>query len=99
MGGRWDRVIPTGHDPIVLPLPDRGPMYNMACWNALSNVQQQRLMEVGNLPWAYEPEYNECPNSASVEVTTVHDEAPGPRYYCVPCAIKYLQALPQPEGE
>ena len=61
----------------------------MACWNGLSPDQQARLLDWGNLPFGYEPA-GECPRGAEVEVTTMWDEAPGPRFYCRPCAIVYL---------
>ena len=63
--------------------------WNMACWNGLSPDQQERLLRVGVLPWGYEPR-GECPNGAEVEVTTMWDEAPGPRFYCAECAVGYV---------
>jgi hypothetical protein len=65
-------------------------MYGLACWNGLSAAQQQRLIEWGNLPFGYEPE-GRCLNGAEVEITTQWDKAPGPRFYCLQCAIGYLQ--------
>jgi hypothetical protein len=62
----------------------------MACFNGLSPDQQTRLIEVGNLPIGYEPE-GDCPRGATVAIETQHDAAPGPRFYCTPCAIEYLQ--------
>jgi len=76
-------------------LPSRKGWWGMACWNGLSSVQQSRLMTVGNLGWGYTPD-GECPNGAEVEVTTVWDVAPGPRFYCRTCAITYLR-LSAPE--
>jgi hypothetical protein len=64
--------------------------YGMACWNALSAEQQERLLTVGNLPLGYEPEGEHCQRGAEVNIETQHDVAPGPRFYCRPCAIKYL---------
>lgn len=63
--------------------------WGMSCWNGLSAEQQRRLIEVGVLPWGYRPE-GTCPNGAEVEVTTMYDMAPGPRFYCRPCAAEYL---------
>jgi len=63
--------------------------FNMACWNGLSNEQQQRLIEVGNLPINYTPE-GECQNGASLCIETQDDKAPGPRFYCTPCAVDFL---------
>lgn len=69
-------------------MPTRG-WWNMACWNGLSAAQHARLIEYGNLPIDYQPE-GDCPNPASVAVETENDAAPGPRFYCGPCAIIYL---------
>jgi hypothetical protein len=63
----------------------------MYCWNGLSAEQQQRLLKWGNLPYRYKPE-GKCPEMATVCVETIDDEAPGPRFYCYPCAVKFLQA-------
>ena len=67
--------------------------WHMTCWNGLSAEQQKRLIEVGNLPLGYEPE-GVCLNGAEVEVTTTWDWAPGPRFYCLPCATEFLIQLP-----
>lgn len=68
-------------------------MWGMWCWNGLSDEQQRRLIEVGNLPMGYRP-LGECSNGAEVEVFTVWDPAPGPRFYCLTCATEFLQQLP-----
>jgi hypothetical protein len=65
--------------------------WNMVCWNGLSADQQTRLVEVGNLPMGYRPEGTDCPNGAQVAIETEDDSAPGPRFYCYPCAIAYLR--------
>lgn len=75
-----------------LNLPNRLGWWNMACWNGLSVEQQARLIEHGNLPINYRPE-GECPNGAEVEVTTIWDRAPGPRFYCARCGADYLIVL------
>jgi hypothetical protein len=67
--------------------------WGMECWNGLSEDQQRRLVEYGNLPIGYQPG-GTCPNGAELEVTTMYDVAPGPRFYCLGCAIKYLETLP-----
>lgn len=72
--------------------------WNMACWNGLSHDQQRRLIEVGNLPIDYQPE-GDCPNGAEVCIETMHDEASGPRFYCVPCAIAFLEEVQASSGE
>lgn len=64
--------------------------WNMACWNGLSVEQQNRLINVGNLPIFSEPA-GECQRGAEVGIETNQDMAPGPRFYCRPCAIKFLQ--------
>lgn len=64
----------------------------MACWNGLSMDQQIRLLTIGNLPLGYLPA-GVCRSGAEVEVATMFDIAPGPRFYCRPCAIVYLQSL------
>lgn len=63
--------------------------WGMACWNGLSAEQQKRLVVVGNLPIDYRPE-GECGNGAAVAIETEHDAAPGPRFYCAPCAVAYI---------
>lgn len=70
-------------------LPRRG-WWNMACWNGLSAPQQWQLIRLGNLPLGYQPQ-GECQRGATVCIETETDEAPGPRFYCTPCAIEYLQ--------
>lgn len=64
--------------------------WNMACWNGLSTDQQQTLILVGTLPINYRPE-GECERGAEVCIETQDDTAPGPRFYCRPCAITDLQ--------
>lgn len=71
-------------------MSDRG-WWNMACFNGLSADQQARLIEHGNLPWGYEPE-GTCENGAEVGIETAEDTAPGPRFYCLPCAVQHLSA-------
>jgi len=64
----------------------------MACFNGLSAEQQHRLVTYGNLPFGYEPA-GTCTNGAEVEVTTVWDLFPGPRFYCRRCAVEYLRTF------
>jgi len=66
--------------------------WDMHCWNGLSRAQQARLIEHGNLPWGFVPQ-GECQRPAECEITTQHDQAPGPRFYCLPCALLYVAAL------
>lgn len=64
----------------------------MACWNGLSIAQQVRLIEHGNLPFGYQPA-GTCERGASVAIECQQDKAPGPRFYCAPCAIEYLSEV------
>src|SRR5262245_37428844 len=70
----------------------RDGYFGMHCWNGLSPAQQTRLVEVGNLPFGFQPE-GTCPRPAECEVETVFDTSPGPRFYCLPCAVTYLARL------
>jgi hypothetical protein len=70
---------------------ERG-FWNMACWNGLNAIQQARLITHGNLPINYEPA-GKCPNGAQLCIETESDAAGGPRFYCLDCAIEYLQNL------
>lgn len=66
----------------------------MTCWSNLSQAQQTRLIEHGNLPMGYRPEGQGCGRGATVCIETEEDLAPGPRFYCHPCAIQHLQSSP-----
>jgi hypothetical protein len=63
--------------------------YDMFCWNGLSLDQREFLRTEGYLPFGYRPE-GDCPNGAELEITTMWDEFPGPRFYCMDCALGYL---------
>jgi hypothetical protein len=66
----------------------------MCCWNGLSAEQQHRLLTWGNLPIDWPAAATgSCPNPAEVEVTTMWDVAPGPRFYCASCALKYMRQV------
>jgi hypothetical protein len=65
--------------------------WGMHCWNGLSAAQRTRLIEVGNLAFPWIPEGDGCPNGAEVAIETQDDVAPGPRFYCRPCAIEFLK--------
>lgn len=66
--------------------------YGMGCWNGLSTEQQERLIDVGVLAVGrWRPEGGTCDSGAEVAVETEHDVSPGPRFYCRPCAISFLQ--------
>jgi hypothetical protein len=62
----------------------------MPCWNALSTAQQDRLIVVGVLPIGYQPEGDVCDKGAEMTIECENDEAPGPRFYCLPCGLEYL---------
>lgn len=66
--------------------------YNLLCFNSLDGALQRRLVYYGNIPLG-SPADGRCHNPAEVEITTVHDAMPGPRFYCLPCAVEYLTAL------
>lgn len=73
--------------------PERG-WYGMACFNAFTPEQQDFLVREGYLPFGYKPEGKmgtACLNGAQVMVETMWDDMPGPRAYCVSCAVEYLQ--------
>lgn len=85
----WQRLLA---DLPRKPVPPARGWWDMACWNGLSREQQRMLIEDGVLfAGRWEPEGGTCPNGAEVEVTTMWDESPGPRFYCADCAIGYLQ--------
>lgn len=69
-------------------LHERG-MWNMTCWNGLSTEQQEFLRVKGYLPIHTVPQ-GPCLRGAQVEITTMWDEFPGPRFYCRTCACEYL---------
>jgi hypothetical protein len=73
-------------------MADRG-LWGMHCFNALSPEQQRAVVEDGYLPFLWSPEGDGCNRGAEVEITTTFDKFPGPRFYCLPCAVKYLEAL------
>jgi hypothetical protein len=70
----------------------------MWCWNALSNAQQLRLIQHGNLPIDFRPEGTDCDLPADCGVETWNDTAPGPRFYCYACAIAELKILKKKGG-
>lgn len=70
-----------------------GGFWGLPCWNALSDEQRDRLLKIGNLPIGWKPEGEECDRPAQCCVETQWDLAPGPRFLCIPCAIRHLSAL------
>jgi len=76
----------------------RGNWWGMACWNGLSERQQEQLLRVGTLEIGYEPG-GECERPPTVAIETEQDVAPGPRFFCLPCAIDYLVDLHAPEAQ
>jgi hypothetical protein len=68
----------------------------MACFNSLSDWQKRHVVEEGYLPVGRKhPEGGTCQNGAELEVETQFDKFPGPRFYCVECAVEYLLSLRQ----
>jgi hypothetical protein len=80
-----------------MPEYQRG-MWNMTCFNALSGDLQKRLVYYGNLPMGWVPT-GWCHNPAEVEITTAWDEMPGPRFYCLDCAVRYTIGVRQHRRE
>jgi hypothetical protein len=66
--------------------------YNLPCWNGLTAAQQDRLIHWGNLPLGFLAA-GRCTSGAAVAVEWEGDEAPGPRFYCLDCALARLTAL------
>lgn len=71
--------------------------WGLACWNALSSEQQRQLIEKGYLEIFHAPEGDGCPNGAEIALERMDDVAPGPRFYCRPCAIAYLSGKEESE--
>lgn len=67
--------------------------WGLACWNALSPEQQAFLIKEGYLEIGYLPEGDACDRGAKVAIECEDDAFPGPRFYCVECAIKYLSGF------
>lgn len=92
--------FPEEREPFQPPLPkspangwvvERG-WYGLLCFNSLDGELQRRLVYWGNIPIG-SPHNGRCHNAAEVEITTVWDAMPGPRFYCMVCAIEYLVGL------
>lgn len=64
--------------------------WGLSCWNSLSLKQQRQLVDAGYLEIGYSPEGGGCVNGAEIAIECENDVAPGPRFYCRPCAIVYL---------
>jgi hypothetical protein len=77
-------------------MPVARGLYGMSCFNALGPEQQERLVVHGNLVLGYIPRGGTCLNGAEVGLEFAEsypgERAPGPRFYCVSCAIEYLSA-------
>lgn len=72
-------------------------MWNMPCFNGLSDAQKKRVVEWGNLPMGYEPE-GPCLEPAEIEIQTVWDHYPGPRFYCRRCAVERIYEVDRAVG-
>jgi hypothetical protein len=69
--------------------PHERGLWGMHCWNGLSAEQQEFLRVEGYLEIGFRPE-GPCLRGAQVEITTMWDEFPGPRFLCRTCAVEYL---------
>lgn len=69
------------------------PGQSVPCWNALSPSQQRTLVEGNHGPPIRHGNGVGCDQPATVMIETVHDETPGPRFYCLRCASIYLGRL------
>lgn len=78
-------------------LTERGAYWGMRCFNSMSKEQQRFLVMEGYVPIGQVPA-GTCPNPAELEVTTMYDLMPGPRFYCLACAVEHLRTL-DVEGE
>jgi hypothetical protein len=68
--------------------------FGLTCWNGLSDEQQRMLIYQGVLPFGrWMPEGGSCDKGASVAIEIEGDEAPGSRFYCLPCARAYLAQI------
>lgn len=76
----------------------RSGWYRLSCFNGLSGLQQQRVLEWGNLPFGYEAE-GECSRGAEVAIEFADDPTPGPRFLCRQCAAEYLMSKTDWEGD
>ena len=64
----------------------------MTCWNGLSPERREFLRTQGYVEFGHVPD-GPCPNPAEVEVTTMWDEFPGPRFYCLACSVRFLSEM------
>lgn len=64
----------------------------MNCFNGLSKAQQKQLVDIGVLEYGWQPE-GWCEHPATVAIETEEDATPGPRFYCLPCALAYVEGL------
>lgn len=65
------------------------------CWNGMTEVQQAHVAQWGS-PDPEDYGGGSCPNRAEVEVGEL-GTMPGPRFYCVPCAIELVQQVAKTE--
>lgn len=76
-------------------MPAARGLWGLSCWNALSPEQQDCLRNVGVLQIGYTYEGTECDRGAEIGIERPYrgDEKPGPRFYCLPCALNYITEL------
>lgn len=67
-------------------------LWGMLCFNAMSADHQVQLVVTGKFR-GYDG--GTCDRPAQVGIETEMDVNPGPRFYCRPCGIEFLQSQPQ----
>jgi hypothetical protein len=60
------------------------------CWNSLSIEDQQRLIDGHYGPLITARSDHGCTSHARVALEFVGDASPGPRFYCIRCAVSAL---------
>lgn len=78
----------TAYDDLGRSDPGRG-LWGMKCWNAMSVEHQNELVTNGKFRGYHA---GTCNGPAETGIETDQDENPGPRFYCRPCGIAYLQS-------
>lgn len=62
------------------------------CWNAYLKDNQEFHALTGSGLERLDPQG--CRNRSHVAIETIEDIGPGPRWYCIPCAIGRLRDIP-----
>lgn len=74
---------------------DRPGLWGLKCWNAMSPNHQEQLVITGKFR-GYDG--GTCSRPAEVGIETDKDVNPGPRFYCRPCGIDWLQSQVDSDG-